>query len=483
MLLLIVLFFPLLAAVLTYVSGNKLSGKVALGTSAVEFVLSLVLLQSYWHGKAADLSYFHPWINNPKIAFSIASDGLSLLLTLLTTFLIPVIILSSFGKEQKNAKALYSLVLLMQFALIGVFVSMDGLLYYIFWELALIPIYFIALLWGDGKDKEFRNTATFKFFVYTLIGSLFMLVAFIYLYSKAGSLAISDLYALSLTHHEQVWLAAAFFFAFAIKIPIFPFHTWQADTYKEAPTVGTMLLAGIMLKMGLYSLLRWLLPIMPEGVRFFNPLFITLSVVGIVYGSIIAIQQKDIKRLLAFSSFAHVGLISAGIFSLTIEGMQGAVVQMLAHGVNVVGAFFAGEIILRRTGTLEISKLGGIRNVAPKFATAFIIIVLASVALPTTNAFIGEFLLLFGVYEYNTWLGIVAGLTIILGAVYMFKMYQNVMLGETNATTGRFADLTTSELLVFGILIAAIFVCGVYPKPITNIAQPALTEILKYTLR
>jgi NADH-quinone oxidoreductase subunit M len=244
-----------------------------------------------------------------------------------------------------------------------------------------------------------------------------------------------------------------------------------------------MLLAGIMLKMGLYGLLRWLLPIVPQGITFFNPLFITLSVIGIIYGSILAIQQKDIKRLLAYSSFAHVGLIAAGIFSLTNEGLQGAVVQMLAHGVNVVGAFFAGEIILRRTDTLEISQLGGIRNVAPKFATCFIIVVLASVALPTTNAFIGEFLLLYGVYGYNTWLSIVAGLTIILGAVYMLKMYQNTMLGETKTLTSTFADLSASEFTVFAILIVAIFVCGVYPKPIMEIAQPALAEILKHTLR
>ena len=482
MLLVLILFFPLVAALLTYISGNKLAGKVALLLSGIEALASFVLLKHLAHDSIMS-SYSHVWVSNPRIMFSISCDGLSLLMVLLTTLLVPVIILSSISKEVANAKAFYALVLLMQFALIGVFVATDGFLYYIFWELALIPIYFIALLWGENKDKEFRNTAIFKFFVYTLAGSLFMLVAFIYLYSKAGSFLIQDLYLLNLSTPEQCWLVAAFFFAFAIKIPIFPFHTWQADTYKEAPTVGTMLLAGIMLKMGLYSLLRWLLPVLPHGVIALNPILITLSVIGIVYGSIIAIQQKDIKRLLAFSSFAHVGLIAAGIFSLTIEGFQGAVVQMLAHGINVVGAFYAGEIILRRTGTLEISKLGGIRNVAPKFATVFIIIVLAAVALPTTNAFIGEFLLLFSVFEYNTWLSIVAGLTIILGAVYMLKMYQRTMLGETNSLTAGFADLTVSELSVFVILIAAIFVCGVYPKPILQIAGPALDNILKYTLR
>ena len=482
MLLVLVLFFPLISALLTYASGNKQAWKVALGLSAVEFALSFVLLNNYaHHGTIENISKV--WISNPHILFAISCDGLSLLMLLLTTFLVPVIILSSINKQIANTRTFYALILVMQFALIGVFVAMDGFLYYIFWELALIPIYFIALLWGENKDKDFRNTAIFKFFVYTLAGSLFMLVAFIYLYSKSGSFLIQDLYNLDLSTSEQCWLALAFFFAFAIKIPIFPFHTWQADTYKEAPTVGTMLLAGIMLKMGLYSLLRWLLPVVPHGVIALNPVLITLSVIGIIYGSIIAIQQSDITRLLAYSSFAHVGLIAAGIFSLTIEGFQGAVVQMLAHGVNVVGAFFAGEIIFRRTGTLEISKLGGIRNVAPKFATCFVLVVLASVALPTTNAFIGEFLLLYGTFEYNTWLSIVAGLTIILGAVYMLKMYQRTMLGETNSLTAGFKDLSISEIAVFGVLIAAIFVCGVYPKPILEIAGPALDNILKYTLR
>jgi NADH-quinone oxidoreductase subunit M len=482
MLLVLVLFFPLVAAALTYLAGDRNAGKVAVALSAAEFVFSFVLLRRFAHSGIIS-SYTHLWVANPKIFFAISCDGLSLLMVMLTTFLVPVIILSSISKQISNAKAFYALVLVMQFALIGVFVAMDGFLYYIFWEIALIPVYFIALLWGDSKDKEFRNTAIFKFFVYTLAGSLFMLVAFIYLYARAGSFMIQDLYALDLTTKEQCWLVACFFLAYAIKIPVFPFHTWQADTYKEAPTVGTMLLAGIMLKMGLYSLLRWMLPILPHGVVALNPILITLSVIGIVYGSIIAIQQQDVKRLLAFSSFAHVGLIAAGIFALTIEGFQGAVVQMLAHGINVVGAFYCGEIILRRTGTLEISKLGGIRSVAPKFATCFFIIVLASVALPTTNAFIGEFLLLFGTFEYNMWLSLIAGLTIILGAVYMLKMYQRIMLGETTTLTSRFADLTVSELSVFVILIAVIFVCGIYPKPILEIAGPALDNILKYTLR
>jgi NADH-quinone oxidoreductase subunit M len=273
------------------------------------------------------------------------------------------------------------------------------------------------------------------------------------------------------------------FLAFAIKIPVFPFHTWQPDTYKEAPSAGTMLLAGIMLKMGLYSLLRWLLPVVPAGVEFWTPYIMVLAVIGVIYGSIIAFKQDDLKKLLAYSSFAHVGLITAGIFTLTREGFQGATAQMFAHGLNVVGLFFAAHIIYQRTGTLSIAQLGGIRNVAPKFATAFMIVVLASVALPTTNAFIGEFLLLYSLFEYNTYLSIVAGLTIILGAVYMLRMYQYVMLGETNERTAGFEDLNARELTIFAILIIGIFAMGVYPKPFMQLVQPSLETILSYSMR
>jgi len=371
----------------------------------------------------------------------------------------------------------------MEFGLLGVFMAADGFLFYIFWEVALIPIYFIALLWGDGRDQELRNRAIFKFFVYTLAGSLFMLLGFIYLYQYTGSFSIEALYNVQLSGTEQSYLFWAFFVAFAIKIPVFPFHTWQPDTYNEAPAAGTMLLAGIMLKMGLYGLLRWLLPVLPAGVLMWTPLVMVLAISGVVYGSILAIKQDNLKKLLAYSSFAHVGLITAGIFTLTREGFQGATIQMFAHGFNVVGLFFAADIIMQRTGTLQISQLGGIRSVAPRFSTAFMIVVLASVALPTTNAFIGEFLLLFGVYEYNTLLSAVAGLTIILGAVYMLRMYQYSMLGESNSSTATFEDLHWSELIVFVLIIIGIFQVGLAPKPFSDIIQPSLDYILNYSLR
>lgn len=478
-----ILFFPLVAAALVYLAGNRQAKVVAFAASVVEFIATAYLKLRFAQKGSQPLGLFHHWIHNPNISFALSVDGLSLVLILLTGLLLPLIILTTWKKEIDNARSFYSLMLFMQFALIGVFAASDGFLFYIFWELALIPIYFISLLWGEGRDKEFRNRAIFKFFLYTLGGSLFMLISLIWLYQRAGSFDIHAFYNLNLSPAEQCWVFLGFFLAFAIKIPIVPFHTWQPDTYKEAPAAGSMLLAGIMLKMGLYGLLRWLLPVAPDAAFALTPYIIVLCVIGVIYGSVIAIKQADLKKLIAYSSLAHVGLIAAGIFSLTKEGLEGSVVQMFSHGVNVIGLFFAAEIIYERTGTYEIAKLGGIRNVAPKFAACFMIVVLAAVALPLTNSFIGEFLLLYGVYEYNTWLGFAAGLTIILGAVYMLRMYQYSVLGETNTLTAGFTDLSWSELLVFSVIIVAIFGIGLYPKPILGMAQPALDHILSYALK
>jgi NADH-quinone oxidoreductase subunit M len=379
-----------------------------------------------------------------------------------------------------NAKSYFALILTMQFALLGVFMAMDGLLYYIFWELALIPIYFIALNWGGPN----RVPVTLKFFIYTLAGSLLMLFGFImlYWYNPAHSFDIRELYSSAVSSKNQSWLFWMFFLAFAIKIPIVPFHTWQPDTYKEAPTQGTMLLSGIMLKMGTYSLIRWLLPVLPLGVAQWGPLAITLCVVGIVYASIIAIKQKNLKNLLAYSSIAHVGLISAGIFALNMRGFQGSVVQMFAHGINVVGLFYCADIIYNRTGSQDVYGLGGIRNIAPQFATAFMVIVLGSIALPLTNGFIGEFLLLYGVYEYNTWLSVFAGLTVILGAVYMLRMYKKIMLGPTSIKAEGFIDLMWNEKLALGIIVVVIVVMGIYPKPVFDLAEPALQLIFNQSM-
>jgi NADH-quinone oxidoreductase subunit M len=480
MLLLLTLLLPLAGALFTLLLGKNNARYVSLVFSLAALGTGLALLPLV-NTDAMPL-FDLPWIANPNIHFSVAADGLSYLMVLLTIALVPVIIISTYGRQIENTRSFYSLILFMEFALVGVFIATDGFLYYIFWELALIPIYFIALLWGDGERQE-RSKVVLKFFIYTLAGSLFMLLGFIYLYQFTGSFKLEDLYALNLSPDIQKVLFWAFFLAFAIKIPIVPFHTWQAETYKEAPTAGSMLLSGIMLKMGLYSLLRWLLPVLPAGTVACTPFVIALCVIGVVYGSVIAIRQDNIKRLIAYSSLAHVGLIAAGIFTLSQAGFQGAIVQMLAHGVNVIALFFCGEIIYRRAGTYDINKLGGIRAQAPRFASFFMITVFASVALPLTNGFIGEFLLLFSIYEYNTLLSIAAGLTIILGAVYALRMFQRTMLGTETETTAGFKEITTGEMVAFVPLIAAIIVFGVYPKPIMDIAQPAVNTILEAIAR
>ncbi|MFN5347318.1 MAG: NuoM family protein [Bacteroidota bacterium] len=477
MITLLLLFVPLVASLACLLLDKAKVKVFALGTSLVNLgilVYSLTLFKS-------DMSYQflvdYWWVKDLGISFKLGLDGISILLVALTNFLMPLIILSSFRTEYKNATAFYSLMLFMQFALIGVFAALDGFLFYIFWELALIPIYFICLFWG-GED---RVRITLKFFIYTLTGSLLMLVGLIYVYLQTPgthSFDINVLYSIVLTATDQSWLFWCFFLAFAIKIPIFPLHSWQADTYTDSPTQGTMLLSGIMLKMGLYGLIRWMIPFLPEGLAQWGNTAMILSIIGVVYASVMALVQKDFKRLIAYSSVAHVGLIAAGIFSLTIQGMQGAMAQMLAHGVNVVGIFFISDIIFRRMKTRNLDELGGLANNTRVFTILYLIILLGSVALPLTNGFVGEFLLLNGVYQYDAWMAAVAGLTVILGAVYMLRSYQKIMLGEPHARSIEFTGLHQTEKIVLVVVALAIIAGGIYPKPILQVAGPALEDLL-----
>lgn len=313
-----------------------------------------------------------------------------------------------------------------------------------------------------------------------------MLIGLIFLYNHTGmesgvkSWNINDLYAAGrgLTLPQQTFVFWTIFLAFAIKMPIFPLHTWQPDTYVTAPTQGTMLLSGIMLKMGTYGAIKWLLPVAPLALAKWGSTAVWLSVIGIVYASCIAIAQYDYKRLVAYSSIAHVGLIAAGIFSANQQGIQGAVVQMVAHGVNVVGLFLIADILIRHTGTRDIHKLGGIRTMNGQFAVLFLIVMLGTVALPLTNGFVGEFLLISGVFQFNAWMAAFAGLTVILGAVYMLRSYQAVMLGEKKESTLAFGELAKSDKIVLFIICAAVLFFGVYPKPLNDLAEPAVKALL-----
>ena len=470
------LILPLLAGLLAFaIKGEKVK-YLALGFSIIVFILTLTILFQFNKNDAEQFKITYPWIHSLGINFAVGVDGISLMMVLLTTFLTPLIIFTSFTDKIKSPSAFYGLLLLMEMALIGVFISLDGFLFYVFWELALIPIYFIVALWGG----ENRIRITFKFFIYTLFGSLLMLIGLIYLYSQTPdhSFSLSSMTGLTMTRGAEAWIFWAFFIAFAIKIPIFPFHTWQPDTYTNAPTSGTMMLSGIMLKMGLFGLLRWLLPVVPNAVEDYGYYALLLAVIGVIYASCIALVQSDLKRLFAYVSIAHVGLIAAGILSQKHQGVAGGVLQMLTHGINAVGLFFLVDIIERRTKTRSISSLGGIANVNPLFAIFFMIILLGSVALPLTNGFPGEFLILTGLFQYGPVIAGFAGLTIILGAYYMLKSYQRVMLGNTNTITENFAPLTGIETTALVIICAMVFLIGIYPNLFLDFINPVVPNFL-----
>lgn len=479
MITLILLTLPIVAALVTWFSPKESAKKTALFFTLAELAAAVYAYTIHVFDASTQSIFAQNWIPALGIQFKIGMDGISLLMVLLTAFLYPLIVLSSFKKDIKNQNAFYALMMFMQAGLIGVFVSLDAFLFYVSWEAALIPIYFISAIWGG----ENRIKVTLKFFVYTIFGSLFMLAGIIYLYLQTQGFKTFDIgafYNLTLSNTEQSYLFWTFFLAFAIKMPIFPFHTWQPDTYTEAPTQGTMLLSGIMLKMGIYGVIRWMIPIVPAGVEQWGTLAICLSIIGIVYASIIAIRQSDMKRLIAYSSIAHVGLIAAGVFVWNQQSVQGAVIQMLNHGVSVVALFFIIQIIEERTGTREIANLGGIVLKAPVLAICFVIVMMGAVALPLTNGFVGEFLLLMGIYKYNVWAAVFAGLTIILGAVYMLRMYQKVMLGEANSLTSSFTDIKGTEKVVLFVSVLVIIVVGVYPNFLLKVSEAPVSELINF---
>jgi NADH-quinone oxidoreductase subunit M len=473
---------PFLACIITFFMKGENAKRTALLFSIITFGIALFAFFTFKQSEANGLFRFtESWISSLGVKFSLYIDGISLIMVLLTGLLVPLIIYSSFNKSYDKPNTFYALIMLMQSALFGVFLAADGFLFYLFWELALIPIYFICLLWG-GED---RGRITFKFFLYTLTGSLFMLVGLIFLYQKTATFAFErswDLSALynagrSMSDKHQLFVFLCLFFAFAIKMPVFPFHTWQPDTYTNAPTQGTMLLSGIMLKMGTYGMIRWLLPLAPNAIAQYGHYAMVLAVIGIIYTSCIAIVMTDYKRLIAYSSIAHVGLICAGILSFNEQGLTGSIVQMLSHGINVVGLFLIADILLNKAGSRELKNLGGIRNIDPQFALLFLIIMLGSVALPLTNGFIGEFLLIAGVYQYSAWMAAFAGLTVILGAVYMLRSYQSIALGEVNSEL-KWKGLDTNEKVVLFVVAALVIGLGVYPKVITDVVEPAVRQLL-----
>ncbi len=471
------LLIPLVGALLSWVTKGNTSKMVALLVTLVQLALTGNILVQFDPSAGVQFQESHTWISALGANYHVGIDGISIIMVLLANLAAPLIILSQFNRDIDRPNQYNALILIMQAAMIGVFISLDGLLYYVFWELALIPIFFIMLGWGGAN----RHAVTLKFFLYTLAGSLFMLVGFILLYlnNPNGSFEHSQLIGLGLDLGTQEIIFGLLFIAFAIKMPIFPFHSWQPAAYTQAPTQGTMLLSGVMLKMGIYSVFRWILPIVPAAVNELAPLVIGLAIIGVVYGAWIAIKQDNIKTLFAFASFSHVGLIAAGMFTNEINGLQGALIQSLVHGINAIGLFFCADIIYNRLKDLSIENKGGIRLIAPVFATLFMIVLLGTVALPLTNGFVGEFLLLIGLSEYSLIASAIAGTTIILGAVYLLRTYQLVVLGESLNSSFTFPDLLWSEKIVLGTIAALVIYIGVCPQALLNLTEPAVTQLLE----
>ena len=483
------LLLPLIGSGLVFAFRNSNSKYLAVGIAFVQMFLTFYMLSQFNSTPTVDSSLQfeinQPWSTFIKSTIHFGVDGMSMLLLLLTNILVPLIILSSFNENKGYSNNFYALILLMQFGLVGVFTALDGLLFYAFWEITLIPIWFIAGLWGDN-EKRIKTTT--KFFVYTFVGSLFMFIGLIYVYNNAASFELTDLYNASLNGTQQFFVFWLIFLAFAVKLPIFPLHNWQADTYTYSPTQGTMLLSGIMLKMAIYGVLRYLLPIAPEALLGTSgQVVMILSIIGVIYGALIAIVNTDIKRIIAYSSLSHVGLMVAGIFAsaiitakggFSIEGAQGALVQTFAHGINIVGLFYCADILIKRFKTRDIREMGGYAKVAPKFATLFMIILIGSMAVPLTNGFIGEFILLKSIFDYDKVVAVFAGLTVILCAVYLLRLYGKAMFGAgDDKVLATLKDISAVEFTVLATLAVFVIVLGVYPSCIIEMVNSSLKFI------
>ena len=476
----LLIIWPVVAAIIALALASQRARIFSFVAALIELVLVAFAVNQVTQGATVYTEINRSWISYIHSSFHFGIDGISMVLVLLTGVLAPIIIWSTHPEESHiKTSSYYALILFMVAAMMGVFMAKDGFLFYIFWELALIPIYFICLRWG-GKD---RGRITLKFFIYTLTGSLFMLLAFIYIYQHTPAPHSFDLQALydsarSLGVREQGLIFLALFLAFAIKMPLFPLHTWQPETYTMAPSQGTMLLSGIMLKMGTYGVIRWLLPMVPQGVEQYGSLAIILSIIGIIYASSIALVQTDIKKLFAYSSIAHVGLISAGMFTQTKLGIQGALLQMFSHGIIVVALFYIAELIYNRTKTEEMNDMGGIRLQSTFLASTFLVISLGSIALPLTSGFVGEFLLINSIYQWSAIGGILAGLTIILSATYMLRAYQKTMLGDLRRDQHPFDAFSLREKIILVSLVMIVFILGLFPSLILNISDHDVDALL-----
>ena len=475
-------FLPLLGVLfIAFIRGGeevvvRNSKFVALYTSLFTFFISLFMFM-YFDKKEEGLQFveYFQWFDSFNIAYHMGVDGLSIFFILLATLLTPICILCSWNSITKHVREYMSAFLVLETFMLGMFCAQDFVLFYIFFEAVLIPMFIIIGVWGGPR----RVYAAFKLFLYTLLGSVLMLVALLYLYSVAGTTNISDLYGLNLDHTVQIWLFLAFFASFAVKVPMWPVHTWLPDAHVEAPTAGSVILAGVLLKMGGYGFLRLSIPMLPLATQYFIPHIMTLSVIAIIYTSLVALVQTDIKKLIAYSSVAHMGYVTLGSFALNLQGFQGAVFQMLSHGLISAALFLCVGVIYDRLHTREMSRYGGLANNMPNYALVFMIFMLGSVGLPGTSGFVGEFLALAGGYQASTVFGLLAGTGLVLGAAYMLWLYKQVIFGQSrNPDAAAMADLTQRELVVFIPLIVLVLIMGIFPSFFLETMEPTLKNLL-----
>jgi NADH-quinone oxidoreductase subunit M len=493
MLISLLVFLPLAFALIIMLLPVRLVRYTALFLACVEFLLSLGLINGFDKSTPA-LQFVEkiPWVPGLGINYFVGVDGLSLWLVLLTTFLTPIVILASAESIQKRVAGFHAAMFFLQTAMLGSFVALDAVLFYTFFELSLVPMYFMIGIWGGER----RIYATVKFFIYTMAGSLLMLLAIIYLLYASKELpgghmsaSLLDLYQLRLPFlagqfiNPQTLLFFAFSIAFAIKVPMFPFHTWLPDAHVEAPTPGSVILAGVMLKMGTYGFLRFVIPLFPEAAEYWSWLFLFIGVVGIIYGALVAMVQPDMKKLVAYSSVSHMGYVIIGLFAFNNFGVTGSIYQMLNHGVSTGALFLLVGMIYERTHSREIAKYGGLAKALPIFTILFFIVTLSSIAVPMTNGFVGEFFILLGVFAVSKPMAIFAVTGVVLGAVYMLWMFKKVFFGPEGELVKDhhhpLIDLTSREKVVMAPMIILIFWMGLFPNTFLNYSKASIDHFVK----
>jgi len=480
----IIVFLPLVGALLLW--GIPMPPKAQRGVAFAFAIVTFLVSLQLWFGLDRTLHTFQfeeqrAWIPDFGISYHLGVDGISVLLILLTTLLSAIAILASFPAIKEKTRGYYAFMLVLETGMLGVFVSLDLFVFYVFWEAMLIPMYFLIGVWGGER----RIYAAVKFFLYTMLGSLLMLVAIIFLAvahrNETGTLTfdLMELYRTHLTTTQEVLLFSAYALAFAIKVPLFPFHTWLPDAHVEAPTAGSVILAGVLLKMGTYGYVRFCLPLFPHATAMAVPWIVTLSLIGIVYGALVAMVQPDLKKLVAYSSVSHLGFVMLGIFALNHQGMQGGLLQMLNHGLSTGALFLLVGMIYERRHTRLITNFGGLTKVMPLYAACFMIVTLSSIGLPGTNGFVGEFLVLLGAFGANKVWGVVGATGVILAAVYMLWMFQRVMFGKvTHEENEKLRDLSKLEFATLVPIIALIFWIGIYPKPFLDTMDASVRHVL-----